>query len=156
MTQPPVGCGERVVNDIFDLGRFVEAQTPIFSQVLDELRVGRKASHWMWFVFPQLHGLGHSEMAKRFAISGLAEAHAYLQHNLLGPRLEDCVKILITHHEMSVAQILGSPDDMKLRSCLTLFLAVGPKSTVYQQALDQFYSGEADCRTVALLKGDHG
>ena len=144
------------MNDIFDLGRFVEAQTPVFGRVLDELRAGRKASHWMWFVFAQLRGLGHSEMAKRFAISGLAEAQAYLQHDVLGPRLEECVKILLSHHEKSAVQILGSPDDMKLRSCLTLFLAVSPKSTVYQQALDQFYSGEADGRTVALLQGHNG
>lgn len=144
------------MNDMFDLGRFVEAQTPVFSRVLDELSAGRKASHWMWFVFAQLRGLGHSEMAKRFAISGLAEARAYLQHDVLGPRLEECVKILLSHHDKSATQIFGSPDDMKLRSCLTLFLAVSPTSTLYQQALDQFYSGEADGRTVALLQGHNG
>jgi uncharacterized protein (DUF1810 family) len=82
------------VSDIFDLARFVEAQNPVFSRVLDELRVGRKTSHHMWFGFPQLHGLGRSETAERFAISGMAEAQAYLQHRLLGPRLEDCVKTL--------------------------------------------------------------
>jgi uncharacterized protein (DUF1810 family) len=141
---------------MFDLGRFVEAQTPVFSRVLDELSAGRKASHWMWFVFAQLRGLGHSEMAKRFAISGLAEARAYLEHDVLGPRLEECVKILLSHSEKSATQILGSPDDMKLRSCLTLFLAAHPKSPLYQQALDQFYSGAVDGRTVALLQGQNG
>lgn len=144
------------MKDAFDLGRFVEAQAPVFSRVMDELRVGRKASHWMWFVFPQLHGLGQSEMARRFAISGVAEAQAYLQHNVLGPRLESCVKTLLDHSGMSAAHILGSPDDMKLRSCLTLFMAVRPESSVYQKALDQFYSGEADGKTIALLERDIG
>lgn len=141
------------MNDMFDLTRFVTAQRPVFSRVMQELKAGRKTSHWMWFVFPQLRGLGHSEMAERFALSGTAEAQAYLQHSVLGPRLEECVNTLLSHSGLSALQILGSPDDMKLRSCLTLFLAAHPRSGVYQQALDQFYSGAADGRTLALLQG---
>jgi len=138
--------------DTFNLSRFVDAQHPIYTQVLDELRSGRKTSHWMWFVFPQLQGLGRSEIARRFAISGLAEARAYLQHDVLGPRLEACVETVLLHEDASATQIFGSPDDMKFRSCLTLFINTQPASTVYQQALDQFYSGEPDTQTLRLLE----
>lgn len=139
------------MQDTFNLSRFVEAQRPVFSRVMDELRAGRKTSHWMWFVFPQLQGLGRSEMAGRFAISGPAEARAYLQHELLGPRLEASVAAVLQHRGGSAEQIFGSPDDLKFRSCLTLFMNVPFGSPVYQQALDQFYSGEPDRKTLLLL-----
>ena len=142
------------MNDPFNLSRFVGAQRPVFSQVMDELRAGRKTRHWMWFIFPQLRGLGHSATAQHFALSGGDEARAYLQHDLLGPRLEECVGTLLSHHGMSARQILGSPDDIKLRSCLTLFVAVRAQSTVYQQALDHYYSGQPDDKTLRLLDGD--
>jgi len=140
--------------DPFSLSRFVDAQGPAFSRVMAELRSGRKTSHWMWFIFPQLKGLGRSEIANHFAISGADEARAYLQHHQLGQRLEDCVKALLQHHELSAVHIFGSPDDMKLRSCLTLFSSIRPESTVYQQALDQFYSGEPDRKTLCLIEAN--
>ncbi|MDO7896912.1 DUF1810 domain-containing protein [Pseudomonas citrulli] len=140
------------MHDTFDLSRFVEAQRPVFDRVLDELRAGRKTSHWMWFIFPQIQGLGRSEMAERFAISGAAEAEAYLRHDLLGPRLEACVEMLMQHRDKSARQIFGSPDDLKLRSCLTLFASVRPETPSYRQALDQFYSGELDTKTLSLLE----
>jgi uncharacterized protein (DUF1810 family) len=115
---------------------------------MDELRAGHKESHWMWFIFPQVKSLGHSEMADRFAMSGAAEARAYLAHDMLGLRLDECVRALLDHHEISALQILGSPDDLKLRSCLTLFATVGSDGLVYQQALDQFTDGKADERTL--------
>lgn len=141
------------MQDTFNLSRFVDAQHPVYSRVLEELRAGRKTSHWMWFVFPQLQGLGHSETARRFAITGAAQAQAFLRHEVLGRRLEECVKTLLQHRDLSATQILGSPDDMKLRSCLTLFISVQPESDVYQQALEQFYAGEPDSRTLRLLEG---
>jgi uncharacterized protein (DUF1810 family) len=139
------------MQDPFNLARFVEAQHPVFNRVMDELRAGRKTSHWMWFIFPQLQGLGRSEMAGRFAISGLAEARAYLQHAVLGPRLEDAVKVVLQHSGTSAERIFGSPDDLKFRSCLTLFISAQSGSPLYQQALDQFYSGAPDRRTLDLL-----
>lgn len=139
------------MQDTFNLSRFVEAQRPVFSRVMDELRAGRKTSHWMWFVFPQLQGLGRSDMAGRFAITGLAEARAYLEHELLGPRLEACVAAVLQHQGVSAEQIFGSPDDLKFRSCLTLFKSVPSGPAAYQQALEQFYSGEPDRKTLLLL-----
>ncbi|WP_445571793.1 DUF1810 domain-containing protein [Pseudomonas sp. E102] len=140
------------MHDPYNLARFVDAQHPVFSRVMDELRAGRKTSHWMWFIFPQLRGLGRSEMASRFAISGLAEARAYLQHDVLGPRLEGSVEAVLQHSDVSAERIFGSPDDMKFRSCLTLFVSAQSGSPLYQQALDQFYSGEPDRKTLALLE----
>lgn len=139
------------MHDTFNLSRFVEAQAPVLSRVMTELREGRKTTHWMWFIFPQLQGLGRSEMASRFALSGIAEARAYLQHDLLGPRLEACVKTVLQHRHRSAMQIFGSPDELKFRSCLTLFMNAGPGSLLYEQALEQFYSGEPDRKTLLLL-----
>ena len=139
------------MHDTFGLSRFVQAQRPVLSQVMAELCSGRKTTHWMWFIFPQLQGLARSEIANRYAISGVGEARAYLAHDVLGPRLEDCVRTVLQHRNASATQIFGSPDDMKFRSCLTLFAYVQPGSAVYQQALDQFYSGEPDGKTLSLL-----
>jgi uncharacterized protein (DUF1810 family) len=139
------------MNDPFNLLRFVEAQRPVFARAMEELRAGHKSSHWMWFIFPQLHGLGRSETAMRFAISGAAEARAYLQHELLGPRLEQSVSIILQHSDKSALEMLGSPDDLKLRSCLTLFANIAPDRPQFQLALDQFFAGEADARTLLLL-----
>jgi len=135
----------------FDLERFVEAQNRVYDQVIQELQAGRKRSHWMWYMFPQLDGLGHSIMAERYALSGLDEARAYLGHPLLGPRLEACVTALVQHSDKSAREILGSPDDLKLRSCLTLFSQVAPDHPLFELALAQFYAGEPDLRTLALL-----
>ncbi|WP_449433904.1 DUF1810 domain-containing protein [Pseudomonas putida] len=135
----------------FDLERFVEAQNPVYDQVMQELQAGRKRSHWMWYIFPQLDGLGHSAMAERYALGGADEARAYLRHPLLGPRLMACVTALLQHSEKSAREILGSPDDLKLRSCLTLFAQVQPGNPLFELALLQFYQGEPDARTLGLL-----
>lgn len=135
----------------YELERFVDAQDRVYDQVMQELQAGRKRSHWMWYVFPQLDGLGHSIMAERYALSGIDEARAYLAHPLLGPRLEACVTALVQHSDKSAREILGSPDDLKLRSCLTLFSQAAPGNPLFQLGLLQFYSAEPDLRTLALL-----
>jgi uncharacterized protein (DUF1810 family) len=136
-----------------DLQRFVDAQAPVIEAVLDELRAGRKRSHWMWFVFPQLDGLGHSPMARRYAIASLAEARAYLQHPLLGPRLEQCSTLVLQVADASVHQIFGSPDDMKFRSSMTLFSQASPDKEVFAACLSKYFDGAGDPRTLALLAG---
>ncbi|RRV05277.1 DUF1810 domain-containing protein [Pseudomonas sp. v388] len=140
------------MNDVFDLQRFVDAQAPVFEQALAELQAGRKRSHWMWFVFPQIKGLGRSEMAQRYAISGLEEARAYLQHPLLGPRLEQCAKAIAPQVERTAQQIFGSPDDLKLHSSMTLFAAAAPEREVFRDVLDTFFDGRADAQTVEKLQ----
>jgi uncharacterized protein (DUF1810 family) len=138
------------------LERFTEAQGPVFAAVLAELAAGRKASHWMWFIFPQLRGLGSSERADFYGIADLAEARGYLAHLVLGPRLMQCLALLMAADPgLSAHAILGSPDDMKLRSCLTLFaeaaLDPGDRGR-FQAGLQRFYGGAADPRTIALLR----
>jgi len=140
------------MSDSFNLSRFVEVQRPVISRVMDELRSGRKTSHWMWFVFPQLNGLGRSETAMRFGISGMEEALAYLAHPLLGPRLDECVQTILEHGNLSAFEIFGSPDDLKLHSCLTLFNEAQSEPTLFQRALDQFFDAQPDDRTIQLLQ----
>ncbi len=137
-------------SDPFGLQRFVAAQAPVQAQVMAELRAGRKASHWMWFVFPQLAGLGSSPMAQRFAISGAAEALAYLAHPLLGARLRECTALVMQVPGRSLGEILGTPDDLKFRSCMTLFEAVSGEA-LFGEALQRCCGGERDARTLALL-----
>jgi uncharacterized protein (DUF1810 family) len=137
--------------DGMDLERFVAAQDPVMDQVRRELAAGRKRSHWMWFVFPQLRGLGHSAMAQRYGIASLAEARALLAHPVLGPRLEECTTLVNAVQGRSAHEIFGSPDDLKFRSCMTLFAAARPGETPFQAALDRYFSGEPDPRTLALL-----
>ncbi|MDO1582071.1 DUF1810 domain-containing protein [Rhizobium oryzicola] len=140
-------------NDPFDLQRFVTAQASIYLQALAELAAGHKRSHWMWFIFPQIEGLGHSAMAQRYAIHDRSEAKAYLAHPLLGIRLIECTETVLRHAgEKSAHAILGSPDDMKFRSCLTLFAAVSEKGSPFERALQGFYEGEPDRKTVELLR----
>jgi uncharacterized protein (TIGR02452 family) len=142
----------------YDLGRFVTAQAPIFEQAIRELREGDKRSHWMWFVFPQVAGLGHSSTAIFYAIAGLDEAKSYLRHPLLGPRLiEACEAILAAPSSLTVRDILGSPDDLKLRSSATLFAAVSAAGSAFDRILNRFYNGQADEMTlsrVGLTKRD--
>lgn len=138
-------------HDIFDLERFVLAQADEIERVREELRCGQKRGHWMWFVFPQLAGLGHSEMARRFALRSIDEARAYAAHPLLGPRLLECCELLLAVYGRSIHQILGSPDDLKLRSCLTLFQAAVPQQAVFSDCLRKFYGGQPDERTLRLL-----
>jgi len=139
------------MDDPFDLVRFVEAQDSVYARVLDELRAGRKRSHWMWFIFPQIKGLGTSPMAKRYAISGRAEAEAYLRHPLLGPRLRECTKLLITAPHGSIESILGHPDDLKFRSSMTLFANTAADNAEFMAALKKFYGGAFDQVTLERL-----
>jgi uncharacterized protein (DUF1810 family) len=140
----------RVSGDPYDLQRFVTAQAPVIEQVLEELRAGRKRSHWMWFVFPQLKGLGASTMAQHYGIVSLEEAQAYLAHPVLGPRLRECCALMLAVPDRSAHEILGSPDDLKFRSCLTLFALAAPQERVFGEALQRFYGGQPDARTQAL------
>ena len=140
--------------ETLDLERFLAAQAPVYPAVLDELRAGRKRTHWMWFVFPQLAGLGHSAMARRFALSGLAAARAYLAHTVLGGRLRDCTALVLGVEERSVGEIFGSPDDLKFRSSMTLFAQAGPGETLFTEALETCFDGRPDELTLRLLEGD--
>jgi len=139
------------MGDPYKLQRFVDAQQSAYHTALSELKNGEKQSHWMWFIFPQIVGLGHSEMARRFAIASKHEALAYLQHPLLGARLRECAQTVLQHTGRSAQQIFGSPDDMKLRSCMTLFAQVEPH-TEFQLVLNQFYNGERDNATLTQLR----
>jgi uncharacterized protein (DUF1810 family) len=134
-----------------DLDRFVQAQEGVIAAVRAELRAGRKQNHWMWFVFPQLRGLGASAMAQRYGIASLAEARAYLAHPVLGPRLRECCTLMLAvPPPRSAHEILGSPDDLKFRSCLTLFSLADPADDLFRRGLDRFYEGRPDPRTIAL------
>ncbi|AYD02052.1 DUF1810 domain-containing protein [Neorhizobium sp. NCHU2750] len=139
-------------SEVFDLTRFVEAQAEIYNQVIAELRDGEKRSHWMWYIFPQFTGLGASAMSQRFAINSRAEAVAYLEHPLLGWRLGECTAAMLSHEGRKPGEILGSPDDMKFKSSMTLFHMVSEKGSPFERALHVFYKGEHDERTVALLR----
>jgi uncharacterized protein (DUF1810 family) len=139
------------LTDTYNLQRFITAQYPIFDQVLHELEMGEKHTHWMWFVFPQIAGLGQSEIAQRYAISCKGEAVAYLDHPVLGPRLERCTRLVSELHDHSAEQIFGPIDAMKLRSSLTLFAAACPDHPAFQECLDKYYNGKADLRTLELL-----
>jgi len=138
-------------DDPFDLQRFIEAQDRVYETVRAELKSGRKRTHWMWFIFPQIAGLGHSAMARRYAISSLAEAEAYLKHGILGPRLRECTRLVTMVEGRSAHDILGSPDDMKLHSCLTLFSAAAPQDQIFRRALEKYFGGEEDPATLARL-----
>jgi uncharacterized protein (DUF1810 family) len=137
--------------DPYDLNRFVQAQADDYEQALAEIRSGRKRSHWMWYIFPQLDGLGSSPTSKRYAIKSLAEAEAYLRHPVLGPRLAECAETALGVEGRSAAEIFGSPDDMKLRSCATLFARVSPPGSVFHRLLGKYFRGEPDARTLRLL-----
>ena len=133
----------------YDLERFVTAQDAGgFERVVGELRQGRKTSHWMWFIFPQVAGLGSSAMSRRYAISSLDEARAYLDHPVLGPRLRQCVTILLDLDSLSAHAIFGSPDDMKLRSSLTLFMQAAPEELLFRRALERYFDGQPDVATL--------
>jgi uncharacterized protein (DUF1810 family) len=133
------------------LGEFVDAQAAVYEQVVRELTAGQKRSHWMWFIFPQLAGLGSSHMARKFAIQSLEEARAYLQHAVLGPRLKECTRLMLDAPGNDVSSILGYPDDLKFRSCMTLFAAAEPREPLFQSALDKFFGGQPDSRTLEIL-----
>src|SRR5512135_3336619 len=134
-----------------DLQRFLDAQAPVMDAVMAELRAGEKRTHWMWFVFPQLAGLGHSPTARFYALAGRAEAEAYLAHPVLGARLRDCVEAVLAVEGRDAHAIFGSPDDLKFRSCLTLFDAIAPGETLFRRALEKLYPAGPDPLTLALL-----
>jgi len=138
-----------------DLIRFLDAQDQIFGQVINELTSGRKQTHWMWFIFPQIAGLSRSGMAQHYAIRDLDQARRYLADSVLGLRLRRALRLMIDHPGKSALEILGSPDDLKFRSCLTLFREAASEHSdreLFTKALDQFYQGQPDARTLALLR----
>ena len=141
----------RGTNDPYDLGRFVDAQAGDYEQALAEIRSGRKRSHWMWYIFPQIDGLGFSSMSRRYSIKSIDEARAYLDHPVLGPRLLECAEAVLGVEGRSATEIFGSPDDMKLRSCATLFACVSPPDSVFDRLLDKYFRGERDGKTLRLL-----
>lgn len=136
----------------FDLQRFMDAQMGVYPRALEELQRGAKASHWMWFVLPQIEGLGSSPMAQRYAIRDLAEARAYLKHDTLGPRLIAAVKAANRHAGRGAAAVFGSPDDLKFRSCVTLFALADPDEPAFAEALDRYFAGEPDAATVERVR----
>ena len=138
--------------DRFNLQRFVEAQAPVFEQVLSELRKGSKQTHWIWFIFPQLAGLGHSHMTKLYSLSSLAEAEAYIAHPLLGPRLRECTILVNLVSGRSIEEIFGYPDDLKFRSSMTLFSHATSDKAVFVEALNKYFHGQPDSLTLERLK----
>ncbi len=159
MTRPDLPHGEE---DPYELSRFVRAQKHVYADALSEITNGRKRTHWMWFVFPQLAGLGVSATSKRYAIATVDEARAYLDHPILGPRLLECSESLLRVEGRSATAILGTPDDLKLRSCATLFASVSPPGSVFERVLEKYYGGARDPKTLRLLgmagqpPGGHG
>jgi uncharacterized protein (DUF1810 family) len=140
------------MSDAFDLDRFVRAQDPVLDQVRRELGEGRKRSHWMWFVFPQLRGLGRSATAQRYGIGSLDEARAYLAHPVLGPRLVECTGLVNRVEGRSAYEIFGSPDDLKFRSSMTLFASADPEALAFLEALGKHFGGALDALTVEKLR----
>lgn len=139
------------MKDPHNLKRFLEAQNPLYSRVKAELRSGQKTGHWMWFIFPQLRGLGRSPMANEYGISSREEALAYLQHPILGERLRECTRLVHSVEGRSVNEIFGYPDDLKFRSSMTLFANVSPQDQIFKHALEKFFEGEPDRLTLQLL-----
>lgn len=139
------------MSNTYDLQRFVEAQQPVYPRVVSELRAGRKQSHWIWFIFPQIEGLGHSAMAQRYAIGSRAEAVAYLEHPVLGARLLECVRLVNAVAGKDIHTILGAPDDMKFKSSMTLFAKAAADNADFVAALQKYYGGDFDGATLARL-----
>jgi uncharacterized protein (DUF1810 family) len=137
--------------DASDLQRFIDAQRPLYDRVLNELRAGRKRTHWMWFVFPQIEGLGHSAMAQTYAIASREEAAAYLKHPLLGGRLEECTALVNAIADKSAHDIFGSPDDVKFRSSMTLFAQVAKGHSLFHEAIEKYSAGRFDEATLARI-----
>jgi uncharacterized protein (DUF1810 family) len=140
--------------DSFDPTRFLQAQEAVMPAVRAELRAGRKRSLWMWFVFPQLAGLGRSETARFYGLGSLEEARAYLAHDVLGPRLVECTELVTATEARSAHAIFSSPDDLKFHSCMTLFALAAPGEAAFKTALDRYFNGEQDRNTLALLQRD--
>jgi uncharacterized protein (DUF1810 family) len=141
----------RSTSDPYDLNRFLQAQDCVYNQALLEIKSGRKCTHWMWFIFPQIDGLGFSSTARHYSIKSIEEARAYLDHPILGPRLLECAEAAVRVEGRSAQQIFGSPDDLKLRSCATLFARVAPQGSVFDRLLEKYYASARDDRTLELL-----
>ena len=139
------------MKDPYNLQRFVDAQSAVIDRVYSELRAGRKRSHWMWYIFPQISGLGSSATARKFAISSLAEAVSYLDHAILGPRLRNCTELVNTIEGSSIEEIFGYPDHLKFHSSMTLFARAAPDEPIFQAALDKFFGGKLDKLTLDRL-----
>ena len=152
---PPIMPGSAMAeidkNDHYNLQRFVDAQSPVFEEVCVELQEGRKKGHWMWFIFPQIEGLGYSPLARKFAISSREEAEAYLNHPILGPRLRHCTRLITLVEGRSIDQIFGDPDDLKFHSAMTLFANAASDNQVFRDALHKYFGGEPDRLTVERL-----
>jgi uncharacterized protein (DUF1810 family) len=140
------------MKDPYLLCRFVSAQQDDYEQALSEIRSGKKRSHWMWYIFPQIDGLAFSSTSKYYAIKSIEEAKAYLTHSVLGPRLLECAEAVVQIEGRSARDIFGSPDDLKLRSCATLFACVSPTGSVFERLLEKYYCGERDQKTLRLLE----
>ena len=140
-------------DDPYNLDRFVQAQQGDYEQALSEIRSGRKRSHWMWYIFPQFDGLGFSPTSKRYAIKSASEATAYLAHPVLGPRLIECVESALAIQGRSAGEIFGSPDDLKLKSCATLFACVSPAGSSFERLLNKYFQGQRDDTTLRLMEG---
>ncbi len=138
--------------DSFALERFIRAQADVYGRAISELRSGRKRTHWMWFIFPQLEGLGHSSAAIFYAIKSIAEARAYLNHAVLGPRLRECAEAVLAIEGQTASEIFQYPDDLKLRSSMTLFAAAAEPGSVFLRVLEKYFAGKQDERTLQLLK----
>ena len=139
------------MSDVYDLNRFVRAQEDDYERALAEITSGQKRTHWMWYIFPQLDGLAFSPTSKRYSIKSVEEARAYLDHPILGPRLLDCAEAVLAVEGRSATEIFGSPDDLKLRSCATLFACVAPPGSVFDRLLGKYYQGARDGKTLELL-----
>ena len=150
-TRKPTGA-----DDPYNLERFLQAQEADYARALAEIQAGRKRSHWIWYIFPQVEGLGFSATSRRYSIKSLAEAEAYLRHPVLGPRLIECCEAALLVQGRSALDIFGSPDDMKLKSCATLFAAVSPAGSPFHRLLDKYYQGSRDHRTLQLLGATPG
>ena len=137
--------------DAYNLQRFLDAQKGVYDTVLYELRAGRKSSHWIWFIFPQIKGLGHSGMAQQFAIGSLDEAKAYLQDPVLGSRLRECTQLVLDVNGRSAEEILGYPDNLKFQSCMTLFLTAATDNALFKDALLEYFDGKPDQSTLDIL-----
>jgi uncharacterized protein (DUF1810 family) len=137
------------------LAEFVAAQNRVYDQVLRELTAGRKETHWIWFIFPQIMGLGLSGMSEKFGITSLAQAQCYLRHDVLGPRLRQCTELILASPHRDIRFILGDPDDLKFRSSMTLFAAAAPEESIFLAALEKFFGGEHDPLTISRLSDSH-
>ena len=147
-----MNSAQHQITDPFDLNRFLGAQAGVYERALGELKRGRKQSHWMWFIFPQIRGLGNSSMTQRYSIKSIEEAQEYLAHPVLGKRLIDCTEAVLAAEGRTSTEIMGSPDDLKLKSSMTLFEAASGADSVFGRVLDKFYAGERDAKTLTILK----